>query len=112
MFPARKTFTGGFKWVDQPRGKTFWSDAIVPIRDACPSYAKVARQGPGRGWHMFRHTFASHAVQNGDIDIYLVAEWLGHTSIAMTKRYAHVAARYNPAIERVMGRRGRGRKNH
>jgi len=40
--------------------------------------------------HMLRHTFASAAVMRG-IPIRQVQEWLGHGSIVVTMRYAHLA---------------------
>lgn len=43
------------------------------------------------GCHTFRHTFASHLVING-ASIYDVQKLLGHTSIIMTQRYAHLRA--------------------
>lgn len=41
-------------------------------------------------WHTWRHTCASRLVQGG-MDIYRVKEWLGHSDIKMTMRYAHLA---------------------
>ena len=41
-------------------------------------------------WHDLRHSFASQAVARG-ISIRQVQEWLGHTTIAMTMRYSHLA---------------------
>ncbi|HNV62257.1 MAG TPA: site-specific integrase [Candidatus Cloacimonas acidaminovorans] len=41
------------------------------------------------GWHTFRHTFASHLVQNG-VSIKAVQELLGHSNIATTMRYSHL----------------------
>lgn len=41
-------------------------------------------------WHDLRHTFASRAIMAG-VPVVTVMEWLGHTSLAMTKRYLHLA---------------------
>jgi integrase len=40
--------------------------------------------------HALRHTCASRLV-NAGIDLYVVKEWLGHSSIQVTERYAHLA---------------------
>lgn len=39
--------------------------------------------------HILRHTCASRLVQNG-VDLRVVKEWMGHKSITMTMRYAHL----------------------
>ena len=39
--------------------------------------------------HALRHTCASRLVNKG-IDLYVVKEWLGHSSIQITERYAHL----------------------
>ena len=49
--------------------------------------------------HTLRHTFASRLVQAG-IDIYKVKDLLGHKSLKMTERYAHLAVHnYKDAIQ-------------
>ena len=61
-----------------------------PLRTAC----RRAGLRP-IGWHVLRHTFASHLVQQGT-SILKVKEYLGHSDIRVTMRYAHL----NPELDR------------
>lgn len=45
----------------------------------------------GQSAHVLRHTFASHFIMNGG-DILSLQKILGHASIAMTMRYAHLSS--------------------
>jgi site-specific recombinase XerD len=52
-------------------------------------------------WHCLRHTFASRLVMKG-VDIRTVQELMGHKTIQMTVRYAHLAPQHTlAAVERL-----------
>jgi integrase len=48
--------------------------------------------------HTLRHTFASHAVSNGE-SLPMIGAFLGHSNARSTSRYAHIA--YNPMTAAV-----------
>ena len=64
--------------------------------------------------HDLRHTHASHAVMNG-VPVPVVSRLLGHSSVSMTLRYAHLgdreieeaAERVGLAVAAIMDGRGR-----
>ncbi len=60
-----------------------------PLKRAC-AHAGIRQIS----WHVLRHTFASHLVQNG-VSIMEVQRYLGHADVRTTQRYAHL----NPEID-------------
>lgn len=98
-------------------------ERIVPIDDELLAVLKGMRPGPGQDllfqyneralknvrtafqtarhkahlddahFHDLRHTFASWAVMNG-LDIYRLQTYLGHSSISLTQRYAHLSGEF------------------
>ncbi len=72
---------------------------VFPTKDGKPRsnnvYTNLKRLAAKAGLedvnvHTLRHTFASHLVMNG-VDLTTVKELLGHSTIEMTMRYAHLA---------------------
>ena len=61
-----------------------------PIRTALKAAARRAEIDNFKGAHALRHTFASRLVMAG-VNLRTVAELMGHKSITMTMRYAHLS---------------------
>ncbi len=61
-------------------------------RSADASLKRICRRAGLRkiGWHVLRHTFASHLAMKG-VPLKTVQELLGHATIEMTMRYAHLS---------------------
>ncbi|WP_105402848.1 site-specific integrase [Neorhizobium sp. T7_12] len=73
---------GPFASIDQQRFRAIWNAAKAEVglgtdEDVVP--------------HVLRHTCASRLVRGG-IDIRRVQMWLGHQTLQMTMRYAHLAS--------------------
>lgn len=78
-------------WRDHPYVITVDGKPVRKVRLGTRSRAGIDR--PCR-FHDLRHTCASHLVQGtwtgAPLSLHEVKEWLGHSSIAVTQRYAHL----------------------
>ncbi len=75
-----------------PDSTLFHSKRDGLIKNPRKWFATALEQAEIRGvtWHTLRHTFASRLVMAG-VDLKTVQELMGHKTIAMTARYAHLA---------------------
>lgn len=60
------------------------------VKRVIPRACRKAGLQDKRGWHTLRHTYASHLVMLGT-PLKVVQELLGHATLEMTMRYAHLA---------------------
>lgn len=72
---------GPFFMLTQPQFQAIWNEAKVEVGLGADDQVVP---------HILRHTCASRLVQGG-IDIRRVQMWLGHQTLSMTMRYAHLA---------------------
>ncbi len=73
---------GPFVEIDQQQFRAVWNQAKMEVGLATDSDVVP---------HVLRHTCASRLVRGG-IDIRRVQMWLGHQTLQMTMRYAHLAS--------------------
>jgi integrase len=60
-----------------------------------------------KGFHVFRHSFASNLAAAG-VDQRIIDEWMGHQTDQMRRRYRHLFPdQQREAIESVFGRNGK-----
>jgi site-specific recombinase XerD len=90
-------------------GYVFTNAKGQPFNHSWLSYhiEKVCKKAGLRriSWHVLRHTFASHLAMKG-VPLNTVQALLGHSTITMTMRYAHVApSTMRAAIELLSPRR-------
>jgi integrase len=74
-----------------------------PFKDVKRSYKTACKNASITNFHFhdLRHTFASHLVMIG-VDLTTVKELLGHKSLAMTLRYAHLSPEHKTKAVNVL----------
>lgn len=89
--PGRLVFTNRDGGMLQPSARVF-QEVLHRVLERA-GFPRIIRGGKERRYihfHDLRHTFASHWVMKGG-DIFKLQKILGHKSIQMTMRYAHLA---------------------
>lgn len=89
--PGRLVFTNQGGTMFQPSARVF-QEVLHRVLEAA-EFPKVRRNGKERPYvrfHDLRHTFASQWVMRGG-DLFKLQKILGHQSVQMTMRYAHLA---------------------
>lgn len=61
----------------------------IPYERIGKAIKRLGLPDHGHYLHILRHTFATHAVMAG-VPLLTVSSWLGHSSIKMSEKYAHV----------------------
>lgn len=77
----RGRLLGPFSMLNQVHFRSIWNDAKAEIGLGCDKQVVP---------HILRHTCASRLVRGG-VDLRRVQMWLGHQTLQMTMRYAHLA---------------------
>lgn len=85
---------GPFSHMTQPGFRAVWNDAKAEVGLAADPQVVP---------HILRHTCASRLVRGG-IDIRRVQMWLGHQTLSMTMRYAHLATNDLDSCVKVLER--------
>ena len=62
------------------------------------------------GWHVLRHTFASHLAMRG-VPLKVIQELLGHATIQMTMRYGHLSPDVSRDAVRLLDQLGSTARN-
>ena len=95
------------EWKKQSKGEVVFASPVTGGRfnNIKRSWSQL-RDRAGMSdfrFHDLRHTFASKLVMQG-VDLYVVKELMGHSTIQMTERYAHLAPEHKAsAVEKLVG---------
>ena len=74
----------------QEDGKPLTAGLMKPLLRRALRSAGITREQGQIGWHDLRHTYGSHLAMKGG-PLKVVQELMGHATIQMTERYAHLS---------------------
>jgi integrase len=87
-----------YKKQHSGEGRIFTVHSVKKAWGELLTKAKIS----GFRWHDLRHSFASRLVMKG-VDLNTVRELLGHSSLTMTLRYAHLVPEHKAAaVEKLV----------
>jgi len=69
--------------------------------------AGITREKGTIGWHDLRHTYGSHLAMEG-VPLKVIQELMGHATLEMTMRYAHLSPNVKHEAVKALDRRQRG----
>ncbi|MFB1484200.1 tyrosine-type recombinase/integrase [Corallococcus sp. RDP092CA] len=78
----------------------------APLRRALRA-AGITREVGRIGWHDLRHTYGSHLAMKG-VPLRVIQELMGHATLSMTERYAHLSPDIKREAVKVLDSRPRG----
>ena len=110
--PLGEEILGALKALHRTRSKLVFPDPTGEMRTSNGSKHPLWRACEGAGirhirWHCLRHTFASHLAMRG-VPLKVVQELLGHATMDMTMRYAHLSPSVPQDAVRLLDGRGKG----
>lgn len=99
LLRSHRHLRGPYVFCDQDGAQLTDGQCKWPLWRACRK-AKLRRIG----WHVLRHTYASHLAMLG-ASPKTIQEQLGHATLEMTMRYMHLAPASKQAAARLLDRR-------
>ena len=97
------------KWLaGRKTGPTFqWKEGVPLTGNEAHTHLELtladSKWDKLKGWHVFRHSFASNCAARG-LDQRIIDSWMGHMTEAMVRRYRHhFPDQHQKALQSVFG---------
>lgn len=103
---AHRHLRGPYVFCEENGGRLTPGKMGAPLRRALRA-AGITREVGRIGWHDLRHTYGSHLAMKG-VPLRVIQELMGHATIGMTERYAHLSPDINHEAVKVLDSRPKG----